>query len=155
MLGEQNSSGMGFFEEGGAHSLPLNRERGTDLLQKTILVVDDDEGIRRSLSIRLKSFGYDVALAEDGTSAYQAVVNDGPDLVLLDIGLPKGDGISVLERLTDNPKTYSTPVIVVSGNRLPTVRARAFDLGARAFIEKPFHPDELLRKIEDQFDLMG
>ena len=145
---------FGLCDDGEPRTLDPIGECSSGQQQKTILVVDDDEGMRKSLSARLKSEGYGVALASDGPSAISAAISESPDLILLDLGLPTCDGISVLGRLSDHPRTISIPVIVVSGNRIPAMRAQAFDLGARAFIQKPFEGAELLRTVEEQIDLL-
>ena len=121
------------------------------VLSKTVLVVDDDAAIRKSLTIRLEHRGYDVITAPDGLTATKLAMKQDPDLILLDLGLPAGDGHEILDRLSSHPQTQSIPVIVVSGNRYPAARARAFEKGARAFVEKPFYADELMGMVEDVF----
>ena len=80
-----------------------------------ILVVDDNPTIRKGLSVRLRANGYEVSFAEDAISATAAVVAERPDLVLLDLGLPAGDGFVVMERLQKNDRLSNIPVIVLTG----------------------------------------
>ena len=79
-----------------------------------ILVVEDDADSRLGLCIRLKSAGYETCMAGDGLGATMAATKERPDLILLDLGLPAGDGLAVLERLKKNNATAAIPVIVVS-----------------------------------------
>lgn len=109
-----------------------------------VLAVDDDPAILRTLSINLRARGYDVETAADGRSALQIVDERMPDVILLDLGLPDIDGISVLTRL----RTFTqVPVIVVSARSEPDDKVEALDLGADDFITKPFSIEELLARI--------
>ncbi|MCR1781077.1 response regulator transcription factor [Nocardioides carbamazepini] len=109
-----------------------------------VLVVDDDPAILRTLSINLRARDYDVETAADGRSALQIVDERMPDVVLLDLGLPDIDGISVLKRLR---AFTSVPVIVVSARSDPDDKVEALDLGADDFITKPFSIEELLARV--------
>ena len=80
-----------------------------------ILVVDDDPDMRQTLQIRLKANGYDVHCAEDGMGAISEARKQTPDLIVLDLGLPAGDGFVVLDFLKKNVDLSSIPVIVLSG----------------------------------------
>lgn len=109
-----------------------------------VLVVDDDPAIRRTLSVNLRARGYDVETAGDGRSALQIVDERIPDAILLDLGLPDLDGISVLTRL----RTFTAvPVIVVSGRTESDDKIEALDLGADDYITKPFGLEELLARV--------
>lgn len=113
---------------------------------KKILVVDDDEDMRRGLGIRLKASGYNVVFAYDAISATGMVRKEKPDLIILDIGLPGGDGFIVMERLVSISET-SIPVIVLTGRDPSTNRKRALEAGAKAFFLKPADNDELLAAV--------
>jgi DNA-binding response OmpR family regulator len=115
-------------------------------MTKKILVVDDDEDMRRGLGIRLKASGYNVVFAHDAISATGMARKEKPDLIILDIGLPGGDGFIVMERLVSITET-SVPVIVVTGRDPSTNRKRALDAGAKAFFLKPADNEELLAAI--------
>lgn len=114
---------------------------------KTILVVDDDPELRLGLSIRLKSNGYSVVFAVDGVTSISAALKHKPDLILLDLGLPAGDGFSVLERLGASDLMSGIPVVVLSARDRHANRDRALKAGARAFLQKPVDPADLLSTI--------
>lgn len=121
-------------------------------MTEKILVVEDDPDLRRALTIRLRANGYDVITAEDGLFAVSMARNEHPDLVLLDIGLPCGDGLSVLERYHKLPDLSGMPVVVLTG-RDPTVTepaVRGFHVAA--FLRKPVDNDVLLDTIRDALD---
>jgi DNA-binding response OmpR family regulator len=87
---------------------------------------------------------YDVICAADGVASIAEARKHMPDLVILDLGLPAGDGFSVLERLKANEKLSSIPVIVLSGRDRVGNRDRAIKAGARTFLQKPMANDKLL-----------
>jgi two-component system KDP operon response regulator KdpE len=109
-----------------------------------VLVVDDDPAIRRTLTINLRARGYEVETAGDGRSALQVVDERMPDVVLLDLGLPDLDGVSVLERLR---AFTQVPVIVVSARTESDDKVEALDLGADDYVTKPFSIEELLARV--------
>ena len=125
------------------------------VITASILIVEDDVDTRHALRVRLEHSGYEVRDSESQKSARDAIREELPDLILLDLGLPDGDGAALLARLTSDPETVAIPVIVVTANRFPATRARAFDLGASAFLEKPYCPGELLHCLEEQIDRVG
>jgi DNA-binding response OmpR family regulator len=123
--------------------------------QKTILIVDDDPDVRLSLQVRLKASHYDVILAGDGVASIAEARKHMPDLILLDLGLPAGDGFSVLERLKANDSLSSIPVIVLSARDRSANRDRALKAGAKLFLQKPVdnaHLLSLIRQILDPQD---
>ncbi|SKB08993.1 response regulator [Aeromicrobium choanae] len=109
-----------------------------------VLAVDDDPAILRTLGINLRARDYEVETAGDGRSALQIVDERMPDVVLLDLGLPDLDGITVLRRLREFTQV---PVIVVSARTEPDDKVEALDLGADDFITKPFSIEELLARV--------
>jgi len=115
-----------------------------------ILVVDDEAGIRRSLSGVLLDDGYEVALAEDGDKALAAVRERAPDAVLLDIAMPGRDGIAVLEELRRTHPALA--VVMMSGHGTIETAVRATQLGAFDFIEKPLSLDKLLLTLRHALD---
>jgi CheY-like chemotaxis protein len=117
-----------------------------------ILVVDDNPVIRKGLSIRLRANGYEVLFAVDAISATAALVTEEPDLVILDLGLPCGDGFVVMERLNKNDRLASIPVIVMTGRELTNNRDRALRAGAVAFFQKPVEDNKLLLAISKALD---
>lgn len=113
-----------------------------------ILVVDDDQDICRALMLRLKGAGYDVSIAHDGLGGMTAAVRDRPDLAILDISMPAGDGFSLADRMQRLPETAGTPIIFATASRRPGLRQKAREVHAHAFIEKPFVAAEVLTAIE-------
>jgi DNA-binding response OmpR family regulator len=114
---------------------------------KKILIVDDDPDVRLGYHIRLKANQYDTFFAADALSSIAEARKHQPDLIILDLGLPGGDGFVVMERLKANAYLAVIPVIVVSGRDRHANRDRALQAGARAFLEKPVDNDELLAVI--------
>ena len=112
-----------------------------------ILIVDDDAEIRQLLGEELRDLGHESFYASDGLQALALVREERPDLILLDLRLPGGDGFSVLERLRHLAGVASTPVIVFSGMRSPDAEERALGLGAREFIHKSFSGNDLSNAI--------
>ena len=112
-----------------------------------ILVVDDNAAIRKGLSVRLRANGYEVIFAVDAISATAALVTEKPDLMILDLGLPCGDGFVVMERLNKHDRLATIPVIVLTGRELADNRDRAMQAGAAAFFQKPVDDAQLLQAI--------
>src|SRR6185437_9255733 len=108
-----------------------------------VLIVDDDADIRRGLNVRLRANGYEVLFAADAISALSIAVKERPDLVILDIGLPAGDGYVVMERLQKHPALACIPVIVLSARDALENKQRALDAGAYAFFQKPADNNQL------------
>jgi DNA-binding response OmpR family regulator len=113
-----------------------------------ILVVDDEKDFLRILGSRLKASGYDVAFAMDGISAIAVAKEEKPDLIILDIGLPAGDGFYVMHQLSAIAQTVLIPVIIVTGQDDSAAKKRSLEAGAKAFLQKPVDKDELLDVIE-------
>lgn len=112
-----------------------------------LLVVDDDRDLVQGLGLRLEANGYAVTIAADGVQAIAAARRERPDLILLDIGLPGGDGYVVFERLKAMGTVGLIPIIVLSA-RDPQVHAeKALQAGARFFFQKPVDNEALLAAI--------
>ena len=116
--------------------------------KKKILIVDDDQDLLRALHLRLKANGYDTIFASDGYTATKMATQDNPDLIILDLGLPMGDGFVVMDRMKDFIIVGLTPVIVLTARDPESCKQRALDAGAVAFFQKPADNDELLAAIE-------
>jgi len=114
----------------------------------TILMVEDDAKIVLAFGVRLKAMGYTVFTASDAVSAIAQVRKCKPDLVLLDISLPGGDGFLVTERMRILQQSRSTPIIFITASKRPDLRERAMRLGAAGFLEKPFDAQQLAHAIE-------
>jgi len=116
---------------------------------KKILVVEDDAVLRDVLMEKLKVAGYNVIGAEDGEIAIVKIKEETPDMVLLDILMPKKDGMEVLEDMNKDSEMKKIPVIIISTSGQPVEVERAKSLGARDFLVKAiFDPSEVLSKVE-------
>jgi DNA-binding response OmpR family regulator len=113
-----------------------------------ILIVEDDDDLRRGLTLRLKASGYDVAHAQDGVTAISVAVQEHPDAVLLDLGLPAGDGLTVLERYDNLPALCGIPIVVLTGRdpRVAEPATRRFNVAA--FLQKPVDNEDLIAALE-------
>ncbi|MGB8828458.1 MAG: response regulator transcription factor, partial [Dehalococcoidales bacterium] len=110
-----------------------------------ILLVDDEERILNFLKTKLKMLSYEVILASNGVEALEQVREQDPDLVVLDVMMPKKDGFETLKEL----RTFSpVPVIMLSARGDDSDRIKGLGLGADDYIAKPFNPDELVARIE-------
>ena len=112
-----------------------------------ILIIDDDQPLLVGLTARLKANGYRVVCATDALSAITVARKEAPDLVILDLGLPAGDGFLVLERMRSLADLVATPVIVLSARDPADNKKRALDAGAVAFFQKPPDSHEFLTEI--------
>ena len=112
-----------------------------------LLVVDDDADARAALSMILGD-DYEVQLAADGQEAVERAAADRPDVVLMDLYMPRMDGLAALEALRADPGTAGVPVILISGRGDELTRSRSLDLGAVDFLQKPFSVRELKSRIE-------
>lgn len=113
----------------------------------TILIVDDDPAIRRSLSIELKAAGYATMQARSGSEASTLMKNQRPDLVLTDLAMPFGDGFELISSVR---AMSDLPVVVLSVRGADTDKIRALDLGADDYVMKPFSVSELLARVRAQ-----
>jgi two-component system KDP operon response regulator KdpE len=112
-----------------------------------ILVVDDDPDLVRAMRLRLRANNYEVITATDGYSAIASAQKEHPALIILDLGLPAGDGFVTLERLQNSDGLASVPVIILSARDPHTNEERALKAGAAAFFQKPADNQELLNAI--------
>ena len=114
-----------------------------------ILIVDDDANLRRALKIRLRANHYDTVQASDGYSAIAVAQKEQPNLIILDLGLPAGDGFVVLERLRDSDTLSNIPVIVLTARDPQSNKQQTMQAGATAFFQKPVDNGELLAMIRE------
>jgi len=116
---------------------------------KTILIIEDEKLLADLLYKKLTALNYRVYVAEDGEAGYGAIQEIKPDLVLLDMMLPKKEGMEVLEDIRSNPSIASTPVIVISNSGQPVEVERAKELGAVDWLVKAnFDPQEVIDKVQ-------
>jgi DNA-binding response OmpR family regulator len=114
------------------------------MANKKILIVDDDLDVRQAMHVRLKANGYDTSFATDAMSSVSEAKKHSPDLIILDLGLPGGDGYTVIERLRRQPALAVIPIIVVSARDVRANRDRAIAAGAKVYLQKPVDNAELL-----------
>ena len=119
---------------------------------RKILIVDDDADIRLGLTARLRASGFDTVFAEDGDSAVAAASSESPAAILLDLGLPRGDGFEVLRRLKDETALASIPVIILSARDPYENEKRSLEGGAHAFFQKPADNEALIAAIGSAID---
>lgn len=115
---------------------------------KKILVIEDDRNIAKALNARLRALGYDVAFAYDAATAQSQVLSVKPDMVIIDINLPAGNGFQVAERIRQAPETEHIPFMFITASRQEGLRRKASKVGACGFLEKPFLASELVNNIE-------
>ncbi len=114
-----------------------------------ILIVEDDKNILKALCIRLHARGYEVVTAQDAVSATVTAVREEPDLVLLDISLPAGNGFEVARKLREEPRFLELPLVFLTASRRPGLRDKAEELDAAGFFEKPYDAAELVARIDE------
>jgi two-component system KDP operon response regulator KdpE len=109
-----------------------------------IMIVDDDPDLRQALRLRLRANKYETVNAVDGYSAIAMAYKERPDLIILDLGLPAGDGFVVLDRLQKDDKLSAIPVIVLTARDPQANERRVLRAGAAAFFQKPADNAELM-----------
>src|ERR1700687_4833944 len=110
----------------------------------TLVAADDDPGLLRLMARNLQLEGYDVLAASDGQQALELIENDTPDLVLLDVMMPRMDGFTVCYRVRE---FSSVPIIIITARGQDQDKVRGLDLGADDYLTKPFGVDELLARV--------
>ncbi|HEX2088875.1 MAG TPA: response regulator [Actinomycetota bacterium] len=111
-----------------------------------VLIVEDDPDQAAALGVHLRSSGFTVITASDAGEAVPVAAREGPNVILLDLGLPGGGGLTALARLRSMPQTARTPVLVLSGSGVDPDWAIA--AGANDYFEKPADPDTVIRSIQ-------
>jgi two-component system, OmpR family, alkaline phosphatase synthesis response regulator PhoP len=124
-------------------------------MKRKILLVEDEKGIALALRHTLNGAGYDVWPAEDGMAGLEIALSKRPDLILLDLVLPKLNGFLVLEGLKQNEGTKTIPVFVISAKAEETDIRKARKLGAAEYLVKPFRSAELLTLISQYINKEG
>jgi DNA-binding response OmpR family regulator len=115
---------------------------------KTVLLIEDDAKLSLAYGVRLKAIGYTVHVARDAVAAIGYARKTNPDVILLDISLPGGDGFLVAERLSNMISSAATPIVFITASKRADLRERAMKLGAAGFLEKPFDATTLADAIE-------
>ena len=114
---------------------------------KTVLVVDDEPNIVLSLRYLMSKAGHRVCVATDGEAALEAIERERPDLVLLDLMIPKRDGYDVCQTLRADPRHRELPVVMLTARGREIDREKGLALGATAYLTKPFSTRELLEMV--------
>lgn len=113
-----------------------------------ILIIDDSPVMRRLLCMMLGTKQYDVAVAADAISAVTVAQKEKPDLIILDLSLPGGDGFLLMNRFRNLSRLALVPIIVLSGEQSAEIKERALQAGAEAFFTKPPNDEEFLAAVE-------
>ncbi|MCX6571247.1 MAG: response regulator [Candidatus Aminicenantes bacterium] len=116
-------------------------------MAKKILIVDDDKRIVLLLASRLKANNYEIAVAYDALQAVAQAFSEKPDLILLDMKMPAGSGVSVMDDLRNSTNTALIPVIVITAYPSIEIQQKVKEMGAVGFISKPFKAEDLLPRI--------
>lgn len=126
----------------------LRRESAPDRVGERVIVVDDSRAIREAMRQMLERAGYEVLTAEDGTEAWDILVEEGCDQLVTDLEMPGGDGFALLDRLRADTRYRALPVLVISSQANEQNRERAAALGVIDFLRKPVDPEELVTALQ-------
>ncbi len=118
-------------------------------MSQTILVVEDEPNIVESLSFLMKKAGFVVRVARDGNSAMRTIESEAPDLVLLDIMMPRRDGYDVCRTIRANPDWADVRIIMLSAKGRDLDRRKGLELGADDYITKPFSTREIVERVQE------
>lgn len=118
-------------------------------MSKRILVVDDEPNIVLSLEFLMKQVGYKVRTASDGQAALDAIQQEVPDLVLLDVMMPRKDGYEVCQAIRQNPACNKVKIVMLTAKGREVEREKGLAMGADDYVTKPFATQELVEKVKD------
>jgi len=118
-------------------------------MSKRVLIVDDEPNIVISLEYLVKREGYEAAIAPDGEAALSALAEQTPDLVVLDVMLPKMNGFELCERIRADPRWRETKILMLTAKGRDTEVARGLRLGADAYVTKPFSTKDLVAQMNE------
>ena len=124
-------------------------------MARKILVVDDERHIVRLVQVNLEKVGYQVVTAYDGVEALEQVAKETPDMVILDVMMPRMDGFEVLKKLQADAKTRDIPVIMLTAKAQDADIFRGWSSGVDAYLTKPFNPMELLAFVKRIFQALN
>src|SRR5262249_17381169 len=119
------------------------------LAMKRILIIEDDQRIAFALCVRLKANGYATWVAEDAIKGMGMAVRVRPDLILLDISLPAGNGFALAEQFNKFPETQLNTIIFATASKDPDLRQKSLECGAAGILRKPYIAEELLGLIQE------
>ena len=115
----------------------------------TVLLIEDNEDLNDSLAARLRASNFEVITALDGMSGFELIEDQEPDLVLLDIGLPRLNGFKLLHRLRMEPMLADTPIVVITGSPDPDLETKVMSWGVETVLYKPVSQRKVVRTIRD------
>jgi DNA-binding response OmpR family regulator len=121
----------------------------TETQPATILVADDEQDIRELVAYRLSRSGYAIIEARDGEEAFRLAAEQVPDMAVLDVMMPRLNGLDLTERFRRTPATQRLPILLMSASVQESDISRGFAAGADGYLTKPFTPDQLLTKVRD------
>ncbi len=113
----------------------------------SVLAVDDSRTMRDMISLALRDEDFDVHLAEDGQQGLEILAATAPDVIITDINMPRLDGFGFIDAVRERPGSKHTPILVLTTESSPDLKARARDAGATGWIVKPFAQDKLIRAL--------
>ena len=116
---------------------------------KKILIVEDDRDVAMLLAARVKSAGYEASVAVDGVQGISFAHKQKPDLIILDLMLPAGGGMGVLEKLRTSVDTFLIPIIILTASKDANYKKKALEKGVNAYMEKPYDGAELLNTVKN------
>ncbi|MCG2690393.1 response regulator [Candidatus Parcubacteria bacterium] len=117
---------------------------------QTILIIEDEKLLREMYQIKFSQEGFQTLIASEEEEAFRVLENNNPDIILLDILLPRGNGIEILKRLKSSNLTNKIPVIAFSNLDDPKTKARAYELGAKKYLIKTnYTPKELIKEVQE------
>ena len=120
--------------------------------EKLILIIEDEPDLSRLLEFHLQRRGYDTLAVHDGTAGFDTAFRRWPDLIILDLMLPRMHGLEVCRLLKSNPHTEHIPVLVMTALDAASYRDQCLAAGAEDFLVKPFNPSELLVRVDAVFE---
>jgi DNA-binding response OmpR family regulator len=123
-------------------------QRAGGLALQKVLIVDDEHNIRNILDFSLNAEGFAVISASNGEEAFDAAVNERPDLVILDVMMPKGDGFATCRLIKQDSRTAHIPVVLLTARTTREDRERGHEVGADGYITKPFSPDRVIETVQ-------
>lgn len=124
-------------------------------MSATLLIADDEPNILISLEFLMKREGYNVKLARDGQEALDAIVEHRPDLVLLDVMMPRKTGFDVCQEVRANEAVKGTRILMLTAKGRDTDVAKGLALGVNAYMTKPFSTKELVEKVRELLEPQG
>ncbi|MDT0683862.1 response regulator [Roseicyclus sp. F158] len=112
-----------------------------------VLAVDDSRTIRDMLRLTLSGAGFDSHFGEDGVHGLEVLEQTSPDVIITDLNMPRMDGFGFIEAVREQPRHRTTPILFLTTESAPELKARARGAGATGWIVKPFDPDKLIRAL--------